>query len=306
MRIKLVPLLLLLLLALTAHPAVAQTEAALRAYFEGKNITVKVEMPGSDDGVDVYPGKPQPIDFRKHAARLKQYGTAIRKGDQVLITKVKLKDDLVEFQLGGGGYGTFGDDTDANVSVPSAPKTQREKNLEKDLPKTTDPAQRRKISEEIDALRKDREREDARNRAETAAAQQLKEANLRQKRVEAGSRFNVRYAKPLPSEAATPEGVMRALAEFVDFSPMTGERPLATHVTQVTQATQVKSSGGPDDLRKGLAADEVDVLLGRPTSISERKEGTLTVQTSVYRKDNRMISAEFVEGVLIRFTIKSQ
>src|SRR5687768_4285619 len=65
MRIKLVPLLLLLPLALTARPAVAQTEAALRAYFEGKSITVKVEMPGSDDGVDVYPGKPQPIDFRK-------------------------------------------------------------------------------------------------------------------------------------------------------------------------------------------------------------------------------------------------
>ena len=300
MRIQLVPL---LLLGLSARPAVAQTEAALRAYFEGKSVTVNVEMPGSDDGVDVYPARSQPIDFRKHAERLKQYGTAIKKGDQVLITKVKLKEDLIEFQLGGGGYGTFGDDTYSSVSVPSTPKTQREKNLEQDLKKTTDPAQRRKINEEIDALRKDRQREDARNQAQLADAQQLKEANIRQKRLEAGSRFNIRYAKPLPGDAATPEGVLRALAEYVDFSPMTGQRPVAT---PPSAATQVKSSARADDLRKGLTADDVDALLGRPTSITERKEGTLVVQTSVYRKDNRMISAEFVEGVLIRFTIRSQ
>jgi hypothetical protein len=305
MRIQLVPL---LLLALSAHPAVAQTEAALRAYFEGKSIRVNMEMPGSDDGVDVFPVKSQPIDFRQHAARLKQFGTAIKRGDEVLITKVKLKDDLIEFQLGGGGYGTFGDDTYSSVSVPSAPKTAREKNLEGDLKKTTDPAARRKINEELDALRKEREREDARNRAATADAQQLKEANIRQKRLEAGSRFNIRYGKPMPSEVATPEGVMRALAEYVDFSPMGGpaSRPVASQANQPSQATQVKSSARPDDLRKGLTADEVDVLLGRPSSISERKEGTLVVQTSVYKKDGRSISAEFVEGVLIRYTIRSQ
>ena len=94
MRIQLVPL---LLLALSARPAVAQTEAGLRAYFEGKSIKVNMEMPGSDDGVDVYPVKSQPIDFRQHAARLKQFGTSIKRGDHVLITKVKLKDDLIEF-----------------------------------------------------------------------------------------------------------------------------------------------------------------------------------------------------------------
>ncbi len=294
MRIKLVPL---FLLSLSARPAVAQTEDALRNYFEGKSVTVKMEMPGSQDGVDVYPGRPQPIDFRKHAARLKEYGTAIRRGDEILITKVKLKDDLIEFQLGGGGYGTFGDNTDSNVYVPSAPKTQREKNLEQDLKKTTDPAQRRKIQEELDALRKEREREDARNRAQTSQAQQLKEANIRQKRLEGGSRFNIRYAKPMPNGATTPEGVMAALAEFVDFSAITGQRP---------QAPAGPAAGRPDDLRKGLLMSEVDALLGRPTSISERAEGTLNVQTSVYRQGNRTIAVEFVEGVLIRYTIRSQ
>jgi hypothetical protein len=51
----------------------------------------------------------------------------VRRGDQVLVTKVKVKKDLIEFQLGGGGYGTFGDDASPHVNVPLAAKTQREK-----------------------------------------------------------------------------------------------------------------------------------------------------------------------------------
>ena len=297
MRTKLVPL---FLIALSARSAAAQSESSLRHFFEGKSVTINVEMPGSEDGVDVYPGRSQPVDYRKHAARLKQFGTAIKKGDQVTITKVKLKDDLIEFQLGGGGYGTFGDDTYSSVSVPSAPKTQREKNLEKDLEKTTDAAQRRKIKEELDDLRKDREREDARNRAQVADAEQLKQANIRQKRLEAGSRFNIRYPKPMPDEALTPDGVMRALAEYVDFSPIKGQNVKASGTTAPSAPARL------DDLRKGLTAEDVDALLGRPASISERREGTLTVQTSVYRRDNRTVTAEFVEGVLIRFTIASR
>jgi hypothetical protein len=47
-------------------------------------------------------------------------------------------------------------------------------------------------------------------------------------------------------------------------------------------------------------------VLGRPDSISQRNEGTLSVSTSSYHSNGRIITAEFVEGVLIRFTIKSR
>src|SRR5690606_41919237 len=122
----------------------------------GKSVVVKLEMPGSEDGVDVYPGTSQPIDFPKHAQRLKKFGTAVRRGEEILVTKVKVKKDLIEFQLGGGGYGTFGDETSSDVSIRTAPKTQRERNLEKDVPKITDPAARKKAQEELDALRRAR------------------------------------------------------------------------------------------------------------------------------------------------------
>jgi len=59
------------------------------------------------------------------------------------------------------------------------------------------------------------------------------------------------------------------------------------------------------ELRKGLTVEEVDALLGRPETITRRAEGTLTVSTSLYRSGGRRITAEFVEGVLIRYTIAS-
>jgi len=284
----------LLVLVATAPPGFAQSEDQLRTFFEGKTVRVKIEMPGTEDGVDVYPGTAHPIDFPKHATRLKRTGTALRRGDEVLVTKVKVKKDLIEFQLAGGGYGTFGDDDNPNVFVPAASKTEREKNLEKDLEKTTDPARRRTMREELDALRRAREREDARNEAEAAQARQTKEANIRQRRLEGGSRFNLRYKPVVPAEALTPDGVMQALVEYVDFSSFGAEPPPGP-----------QAASRLDDLRKGLTIEEVDALLGRPEAISQRTEGTLRVSTSTYRTRDRGITAEFVEGVLIRFTITS-
>src|SRR2546426_8903881 len=193
----------LLVLVATAPPALAQSEEALRTYFEGMTVRLKIEMPVTEGGVDVYRGTGHPMDFPRHATRLKRAGTALRRGDEVLVTKVKVKRDLIEFQLAGGGYGTFGDDDSPNVFVPSASKTEREKNLEKDLEKTTDPTQRRKMREELDALRRDRERENARNGAEAAQAEQTKEANIRQRRAEGRSRFNLRCKPVVPAHGIT-------------------------------------------------------------------------------------------------------
>jgi len=50
----------------------AQSEAVLRDYFEGRTVQVKLAMPGTEDGVDIYPGTPKPLDYPRHASRLKQ------------------------------------------------------------------------------------------------------------------------------------------------------------------------------------------------------------------------------------------
>ncbi len=56
---------LLLLLAPVALNG--QSEAALREYFEGKTVKLKIAMPGTEDGVDVYPGTSKPLDYPRHA-----------------------------------------------------------------------------------------------------------------------------------------------------------------------------------------------------------------------------------------------
>lgn len=295
-------LLSLLFPPLAAH---AQSEATLKEYFEGRTVKLKLAMPGAEDGVDVYPGTPKPIDFPRHADRLKDYGTALRAGDQALVTKVKVKAKLIEFQLDGGGYGTSGDETSSSVSVSSAPKTKRELNLEGELKREQDPVRRRAIKEELDDLKARREREDARNRAAVAEAQESKKANIRQRRLEGGSRFNIRYRDGVPATALTPEAITAALAAYVAFDEPTlagagtgSALPVAGSVP-----TGKPAPGGLP--AKGMLVADVDELLGTPQRTSDRMEGRLKVSTRVYPTTAGQVTAEFVEGVLIRFSMTS-
>jgi hypothetical protein len=297
--------LLLATLLLPPFAAHAQSEAALREYFEGRTVTVKIAMPGTEDGVDVYPGTAKPIDFPRHASRLKQYGTALRAGDQALVTKLKVKSKLIEFQLDGGGYGTMGDETSSNVSVANAPKTKREENLEGELRREKDPARRRELKEELDDLKARREREDARNRAAVAEAEESKKANIRQRRLEGGSRFNIRYKEGVPAAAITPEAVKEALAAYLEFgeaASAVAETATALPLTGSVPPGKSAPGGLPS---KGMLQADVDQLLGTPQRTSDRMEGRLKVSTRVYPTSAGRVTAEFVEGVLIRYSMTS-
>lgn len=287
-----------------ALPLAAQSEPALREYFEGKTVMVKQAMPGTEEGVDVYPGTDKPLDYPKYASRLKQHGTALRSGQSAIVTKVKVKSKHIEFQLDGGGYGTMGDETSTNISTATTPKTRREKNLEVQVQREVDPVKRRAMREELDDLKREREREDARNRSAVAEAEEHRKRNVRQRRLEGGSRFNIRYRDQLPSSALTPEAVIAALARYVDFSQLSASVAPETGIPgQVGPQAEPRRGGLP---RKGMLAQEVDAQLGPPTSSKERKEGTLRVQTKEYSTPEGRVTGEFVEGVLIRYTITSE
>jgi hypothetical protein len=296
MRTWLVPALLAALIS----PLAAQSEAALREYFEGQTVTSKLALPGTEDGVDVYPGTARPLDYPKYADRLKDYGTAIRPGEPVTVTKIRVKSKHIEFQLGGGGYGTFGDETSSNISTQQAPKTKREKNLEVEVKRETDPVKKRAMKEELDDLKAERERENARNRSVVAEAEEHRKQNVRQRRLEGGSRFNIRYPAGVPAEALVPEAVMTALAQYLDFGQTaTAAAPPSIPLQPTAPASR---SGLP---RKGMLLQDVDAILGSAARSSERKEGALRVQTREYATPDGRVTAEFVEGVLIRYRITS-
>ena len=157
-----------LALAAFARGASAQNEAALRAAFEGKTVAMRIDMPATSQGVDVHPLDAPPVDFREVAERLKDNGTAIRIGQRVMVTKVLVKKNShIEFQLGGGGYGTFGDwaTSGSSVSATGAGETAQERSLRESI-KGASGDDKKRMERELWRLRSARERENGRAGAE--------------------------------------------------------------------------------------------------------------------------------------------
>jgi len=284
-------------MVLAAAPAFSQSESALRQRFEGRTVVVKIDMPATAQGVDVEPNGEQPLDSGSYGYRLKSFGTAIRAGEPVTVTKIKVKDKLIEFQLGGGGFGTFGDSSSSSTYVPSATKTARERELERQVRDEKDAQRKKDLQRELNDLRREREREDSRNRVVAEAADAVKKEADRRRALEAGSRFNVRYRNGVPPAALTPDGLMRALAEYVDFEGGPGR-------AAVDEERPPAAGRGP--LRKGLAWEEVTDMLGQPETTSDRTEGSLKTKTAVFVRGGDRIETLFVEGVLVKYTISSK
>jgi hypothetical protein len=274
-------------------PAFAQNEEALKSYFEGKRVTVRLDMPGSADGIDVDIDPPRGINYKEYRDDLKRYGTALSAGDTSTVTLIKVKGDLIEFQIGGGGYGTFGDDTSTSSGINLLDKSERERRLEQLIKDEKDRERRRDLQDELNFLRTRRERENRALRAESERIEEMKRERLAERRLNGGSRFNLRYRR-VPA-TITPEDVIAALREYLDFN---------------TTARPTKYSTRPDldftSLRKGMLLDEVEGLFGRASQSSDRREGGLTTITAVWDLGEQHLTATFVEDVLVRWTIASR
>lgn len=294
--------LLACVLALVGWPslATAQNEAALKANLEGRQVVLRIDMPGAADGIDLEVDKVRRLDHEKYQRNLRRYGVSLRAGDRSLITLVKLKDDLVEVHFGGGGYGTFSDDTSTTSNIKLREKSNREKDLEDRIDEEKDPERRRAWRRELDNLRERRERENRRLEAERERDEAFKRQRLSERRLHGGSRFNLRYEDNVPGNLA-PEDVVAALREYVDFSPGPADAPAGYNLLPADP-----SSGDVNAPRKGMLREEAERAFGRPTSRSERREGRLTVAILTFETLDQRITADFVEDVLIRYTVTSR
>jgi hypothetical protein len=283
-------------LAAVVRTASAQNEGALRAAFEGRAITLKVDMPATSQGIDVYPQEAMPVDFREVAQRLKDNGTAIRTGQQVMITKVSVKKAHIEFQLGAGGYGTFGDVVTSRreVSAAGAGETAQERSLLEAI-KRASGAEKKRLEREYDALRSARERENSRAAAEAQQANVARDASIRSRGLEAGSRFNIRYKHGFTADATTPAGVVRALAQYADFGALAvgGGGPARAGAPAL----------GAGELRKGMTVAQVEAALGPAVTAAEEPHGSMTITRRTYRPEGMQVTASFVSGVLVDYAI---
>ena len=301
---------------LQAAPVMAQSEQQLRQAFEGQHVVVRMDMPATQLGIDLYPDRDPTIDFRAYSARLREHGIALREGTRVMVTTVRVKKKNIEFQLGGGGYGVFGDDS-GSVYVPTVSKSNREKDLEKQVKSETDAARRRSLQRELDELRRDREREERDRDMERMALEERKKSEIADKRINAGSRVNIwlpeaRLANSIP----TPGELQRMLAQAIDFSPMDSRRveppppprPTATpspeRQTPNSLVSNARGSGG--DIRRGMSTDEVHDLLGTPTRSKPGKQGELSTLTEWYEEGDRVTEVVYVGGVVVKFSTSSK
>jgi len=207
-------------LLLVASALFAQDESTLRRFFEGKRVRVKMDMPATHEGVDYFTTKDPPLDFRAYSSRIRRYGVALRNGDEVMVTGIVVKGRNIEFQLGGGGYGVFGDDT-GTVSIPSVPKTDREKRLEKDIAAEKDPDRRARMERELNDLRDRRRREERYQRERAQELEVIKKREIAEKRLQAGSRFNIWFQQGyLKEHVPSPDDVMDMISEWIDFGDL--------------------------------------------------------------------------------------
>jgi len=278
-----------------AAPVAAQNEAALKSYFEGNRVTLRLDMPGTSDGVDVQVDG-RGVDYQRYGNDLKRYGTSIHAGESVSVTLVKLKKDLIEFQLGGGGFGTFGDDTSTSVPMRLVEKSERERNLEKRVREEDDRSRRRELQRDLDDLRDRRERANLRITEEHEQAEELKRERIADERLRGGSRFNLRYKDRVPADMQ-PEDLIAALTEYVEFR--SDARDYGAPPPSAT-------AGDISLLRKGMLRADAESAFGRAVESSERNEGGLATKTLVFAVGQQRITADFVEDVLVRYIVTSR
>jgi hypothetical protein len=284
--------------------------SSLEGYFTGKMVVAKIDMPGTEKGVDLAFNKPTPLDWKEYSSRLTAFGTAIHKGDTVRVTKIVLKSDHIEFHLDGGGYGTVGEDTNTVVNATPVAKSQREKDLEKQVADEKDPKRKRDLQDDLDRERARREQQDAANKNAALLASQMKAQQVADRRLHGGSRFNLRWQGSIPSDDRNPETVMKLLADYVDFDPSHGS--VAAPVATAPSPMQPQAAGAADDsaltqLKRGMKVDDVSSVLGQGQVMSQSvsPEG-LKTQVMEYKTTDNLVDVTFVEGVVVRYSINSR
>ncbi len=286
-------------------------QSALQSYFVGRQVTLQIDMPGTQQGVDLRMDRDDPMDWKQYSNRLKQFGPALRSGDKSTITTLVVKKNLIEFQLDGGGFGTFWDDDTTTVMPYHVDKSNYEKQLERDIRDTTDPQRRRDLQRELDRVRSRREREQRSDDRAAQIASQLKAQQVADKRTRGGSRFNLRWTGSIPQDQLTPDAVVKMLEAYVDFGDMPSQKPILTPTAQNTMSNAPAAAGAGSSsitqIKRGMPIGDVSNLLGlgRQLSQSTSEEG-LRTQIFEYLPADYRVEVTYVDGIVVRYSINSR
>ena len=128
-------------------------------------------------------------------------------------------------------------------------------------------------------------------------------------RARGGSRFNLKYNPKVPANIS-PQDVMTALQQYVDFNPQqSGPAPADAGTYQGGEQPPPPppaDSGSGDavsSLQKGMAESQVRAMLGEPTSSAVADHDGIQVHTETFAHGDSVVTGQFVNGVLVKYSI---
>jgi hypothetical protein len=280
------------------------SDSELREAFVGTHVVLKIDMPGTQKGVDLNFGQGDPMEWKDYENRMREFGVALHRGDEAMVTSLVLKNDHIEFHLDGGGYGTVHDDT-GMISPRSIPKSDEQVRLEKALKDTTDGRHRRELQDRID-------REEARRRylqtqenSAAMAANQIKQQEIANRRMRGGSRFNLRWKGRIPAQELSADAVRMRLAAYVDFDNTTA--PQSRDAAQQPMPTASNNNDRVSAMHRGMSMKELMDLLGPGQLVSqEMNSSNLLTQEMLFLTETSRVHVTLVDSIVIRYTIESR
>ena len=293
----------LLFAALLLAASFCSAQESLQA-LTGNEVGVTIDMPGSQTGADLRFNKKPPMDWKDYGKRIKDFGIALHKGDTARITAIVQKNDRIEVQLNGGGFGTFGDNTQTTVDPKITEKSDYEKQLERDIANTTDDDKRRDLQRDLDRERARRQRQDDANRRDAQIASLARQDQVANDRAGGGSRFNLRWSGAVPQDQLTPDAILHLLSDYMTLAGAPGTTQASGGPSPDPAAADTGSPAA--QLKRGMTMAEVAALLGpnRQISSATTPDG-LKTQVEEYTTTSNRIQVTFVDSIVVRYTISS-
>ena len=86
------------------------------------------------------------------------------------------------------------------------------------------------------------------------------------------------------------------------------ERAIDKLAVQAQPQLDVRPSPEPltTVLKKGMSLAEVEQALGKADKTTEKAEGSLKIVTATFTRGDQVISADFIEGILVKYSISSR
>jgi hypothetical protein len=195
-------------------------------------VVAKIDMPGTEKGVDLDFDKPAPLDWKDYSSRLTSRGVAIRKGDTAQVTKVVVKGQQrisTEWRRVWNGRGEHEDEGRAEEGEQvelregsgkadfEDPRSRAEADASGQSGQGSSPTGARGYGQRGRCAGCDASRRPRSQGSRGDSARVVNEKGLADKRRHGGSRFNLRFKGSVPGDDKSPDGVMKLLADYVEF-----------------------------------------------------------------------------------------